>query len=109
MLASTSERFPRGGEFFLGLMGSAGSLSIYFVLPVMGNVFDKAKLTAAGGRDAFDALEGAALDNVLAKAAQTSFQSAVIFPIILVFLFSLIMLYEYRKKRSKTAECFENN
>ncbi|MDC5721800.1 MFS transporter [Vibrio europaeus] len=108
MLASTSERFPRGGEFFLGLMGSAGSLSIYFVLPMMGSVFDTAKLTIAGGGDAFDALDGVALDNVLAKAAQISFQSAAIFPIILVLVFSIIMLYEYRKKHAKTAECFEN-
>ncbi|MFA0193650.1 sugar MFS transporter [Vibrio artabrorum] len=109
MLATTSERFPRGGEFFLGLMGSAGSLSIYFVLPMMGSVFDKAKLTTAGGSDAFDALEGAELESVLAEAAQISFQSAVIFPVILVFVFSVVIFYEYRKKHAKTAECFDNN
>ena len=34
----------------MGLMGTAGTLSIYFVLPkLMGEVFDHAKI-AAGGR-----------------------------------------------------------
>ena len=31
---------------------------------MMGSVFDKAKLTTAGGSDAFDALEGAELESV---------------------------------------------
>jgi len=33
MLATASERFPRGGALLMGLMGTAGTLSIRFVLP----------------------------------------------------------------------------
>src|SRR4029077_15148857 len=36
MLATSSERFPRGGALLMGLMGTAGTLSIRFVLPMMG-------------------------------------------------------------------------
>ncbi|HVX56217.1 MAG TPA: MFS transporter, partial [Candidatus Saccharimonadales bacterium] len=32
MLATASERFPRGGALLMGLMGTAGTASIYFVL-----------------------------------------------------------------------------
>ena len=53
MLASASERFPRGGALLMGLMGTAGTLSIQFVLPFMGKVFDKKKIAAAGGVEAF--------------------------------------------------------
>lgn len=40
MLGMTSERFPRGGSFLLGLMGAAGNLSVAIVLPCMGHVQD---------------------------------------------------------------------
>ena len=52
MLASASERFPRGGALLLGLMGTAGTLSIKFVLPWMGSVFDQTKIKVAGGEKA---------------------------------------------------------
>ena len=40
MLGVTSERFPRGGSFLLGLMGAAGNLSVALVLPLMGHLQD---------------------------------------------------------------------
>src|SRR4029434_6186093 len=58
MLASASERFPRGGALLIGLMGTAGTLSIKFVLPWMGKIFDDAKVAAAGGAEAFERLSG---------------------------------------------------
>ena len=36
MLATASERFPRGGALLMGLMGTAGTLSTQFMLPIMG-------------------------------------------------------------------------
>ena len=51
MLAIVSERFPRGGAMAMGLMGFAGGMSIQFVLPQMGAIFDSAKAQAAGGAD----------------------------------------------------------
>src|SRR4029077_18813869 len=53
MLAAASERFPRGGALLMGLMGTAGTLSIQFVLPRMGAIFDAKKVEAAGGAAAF--------------------------------------------------------
>ena len=55
MLANASERYPRGGELFIGLLGFAGALSIRFVLPMLGSVFDRAKHELAGGAAAFEA------------------------------------------------------
>ena len=47
----------------MGLMGTAGTLSIQFVLPIMGSIFDHKKIELAGGKDAFNALPpGSELD-----------------------------------------------
>ncbi len=40
MLGVTSERFPRGGAFLLGLMGAVGMASAGFSQPVMGNLYE---------------------------------------------------------------------
>src|SRR6185436_12654436 len=73
MLASASERFPRGGALLIGLMGTAGTLSIRFVLPIMGSIYDAKKIEVAGGEVAFGALPpGPELERVLGIAAQTS-------------------------------------
>lgn len=92
MLASASERFPRGGALIIGLMGTAGTLSVYLVLPRMGEVFDHAKLAAAGGADAFAALTGPRLDSVLAYASQISFRVVAILPAVLLVVFGAIWL-----------------
>ena len=89
MLAQAASRYPRGGAWTIGLIGSAGALSIQFVLPAIGAVYDKAKLEAAGGEAAFAALaEGtAAYTNVMAYAAEKSFQTIALFPLVLLFIF----------------------
>lgn len=92
MLGSASERFPRGGALIMGLMGTAGTLSIYFVLPLMGRVFDRAKIRAAGSPEAFNALHGEQLNSVLAYASQYSFRMVAILPAILLVLFGFIWL-----------------
>jgi len=94
MLASASERFPRGGALLIGLMGTAGNLSIKFVLPWMGNVFDETKIKVAGGEAAFNALSGERLNEVLVVAAQTSFRVVAILPAILLVVFGAIWLYD---------------
>ena len=40
MLGITSERFPKGGAVLMGLTGSAGMLSNFFVVPLMGKIYD---------------------------------------------------------------------
>ena len=94
MLAAASERFPRGGALLMGLMGTGGTLSIYFVLPEMGKVFDRAKIGAAGGEAAFNALTGERLNEVLTVAAQTSFRYVAILPAILLVVFGAIWIYD---------------
>ncbi len=105
MLASVAERYPRGGSWMIGLLGSAGALSIYFVLPVLGSIYDQAKLEAAGGADAFAGLTGEALDGVLITAASQSFETVAIIPAVLVVLFGAVWAADIRKsKTTDTAE-----
>ena len=94
MLAAASERFPRGGALLMGLMGTGGTLSIYFVLPQMGKIFDVAKIRAAGGDEAFKALSGDKLNEVLTYASQYSFRVVAILPAILLVVFGGIWLYD---------------
>lgn len=100
MLANVAERYPRGGEFFIGLMGVAGALSIGYVLPALGRVFDDAKLQAAGGDAAFAALEGEQLENVLAVASTHSFEVLAVGPAIIFFVFGAIWWAEKRTRSS---------
>lgn len=90
MLATASERYPRGGSFFIGLMGSAGALSINYVLPELGGIFDQAKQDFAGGIEAFSLLEGEELNQALVSAAQVTFQSIALIPILLLVVFGAI-------------------
>ncbi len=98
MLATASERFPYGGALLMGLMGTAGTLSINFVLPAMGRIFDAKKIEAAGGAAAFNALQpGDKLDSVLGIASQASFRAVAILPAILLIVFGAIWLYDRSK------------
>jgi len=98
MLATASERFPRGGALLMGLMGTAGTLSIQFVLPIMGSIFDSKKVEAAGGSAAFKALApGPELDHILGIAAQASFRDVAVLPAFLLIVFAGIWLYDRSK------------
>jgi hypothetical protein len=95
MLATASERFPRGGALLMGLMGTAGTLSIRFVLPLMGAVYDTKKIEVAGGDAAFTALPpGPELERVLGIAAQASFRAVALVPAILIVVFGAIWVYD---------------
>ena len=88
----------------MGLMGTAGTLSIYFVLPKMGEIFDRAKVTAAGGSAAFDTVAAAAaggdsaaavkLNEYLTVASQSSFRSVAVLPACLLVVFGAIWVYD---------------
>lgn len=101
MLAQVNDRFPNGGAVMMGLMGFAGGLSIYFVLPKMGAIFDQAKLEHAGGAEQLAALSdgSAALQEVLRQASIESFQAVAIVPIILLVAFGLIALIDRTTRR----------
>ena len=100
MLATASERFPHGGALLMGLMGTAGTASIYFVLPWMGRVFDDKAAEVAGGGAAFTALKAAGgdrLNEVQSIASQTSFRAVAWLPAILLLVFGAIWLYDRSK------------
>jgi MFS family permease len=104
MLATASERFPRGGALLMGLMGTAGTLSSLFMLPRMGAIYDNTKISVAGGEAAFNALRGEELDRVLGIAAQTSFRYVAILPAILLIVFGAIWLYDRSRGGFKPAQ-----
>ena len=97
MLASVAERYPRGGAWALGLVGSAGALASFFVLPALGAMFDAAKLAVAGGPDAFARLNGEALRQVEDAAASFSFQRLALVPVALLFVFGAIWMFDRRR------------
>jgi MFS family permease len=99
MLAAVSRRYPRSGPWGIGLIGFAGALAIYFVLPKLGQIYDAAKLEKAGGKDAFDALAAGSpeLQSVLAYAGATSFQTIAIIPVLLFFIFGVVWFFERGK------------
>jgi MFS family permease len=103
MLASVAERYPRGGSWAMGLVGSAGALASFFVLPLLGAMFDKAKIEFAGGPEAFAQLAGAAKLAVEDAAASVSFQRLAILPVILLLVFGFIWLRERGKSRAVLA------
>ena len=98
MLAQASTRYPRAGAWAIGLIGSAGALSIQFVLPAIGGVYDRAKLEAAGGEAAFAALVGGTpeMTEVLAHAAEESFQAIALFPLALLVIFGGLWIADRR-------------
>ena len=97
MLATASERFPRGGALLMGLMGTAGTLSSSFVLPAMGHIYDSKQLEAAGGPAALKALTGDRLTQVQNLAGQASFRAVAILPAILLLVFGVIWFYDRSK------------
>ncbi len=99
MLAASARRYPRGGPWSIGLVGFAGAMAIYFVLPEIGKIYDQAKLEKAGGEAAFAALQpGPELSNVLAFAAEQSFQVIAVVPAILFFIFGAVWFAERKRK-----------
>lgn len=99
MLAASARRYPRGGAWTIGIVGFAGAMAIYFVLPQIGAIYDRAKLAKAGGDAAFAALQpGVRLDAVLAYAAQQSFQAIAVVPVVLFLVFGAVRLVERRRE-----------
>ena len=99
MLGIVSEGFPRGGAVAMGLMGFAGGMSIQFVLPYMGSIFDRAKAEAAGGVEKLAALSPEAMDQAVRFASAESFQSVAFIPLLLCPVFALIWFFSGERDR----------
>jgi hypothetical protein len=96
MMASVAERYPRGGSWMIGLMGTAGALSSYLVLPRLGEIYDGAKIELAGGADQLAQLTGEALLQIEDQAASHSFMTLSILPAVLLVVFGGLWLRERR-------------
>jgi MFS family permease len=103
MMAIAADRYPRGGAWAIGLIASAGALAIYFVLPQLGGLYDRALADAAGGAAQIAMLPPADLAAAQAKAAAASFKSISIFPAILIGVFGVIILVEKFTRRPLVA------
>jgi len=100
MLATVAERYPRSGTMVFGLMGSAGAASTYVVLPILGGVYDRARLAAAGGDPAVAAhATGVQLTHILTAAASASFRAVALIPLALIFIFAAILIADRMRKR----------
>jgi len=99
MLAAVARRYPQGGPWTIGIVGFAGAFATYYVLPQLGKIYDLAKLEKAGGEAAFTKLQdGAELNAVLAYAAEKSFQTIAIIPVILFVVFGVVWYIEKKRK-----------
>jgi len=101
MLGVTSEQFPKGGALLLGLMGTAGNLAIFFVMPILGGIWDRyteralpagEKLSTLISRAATDPAAREALEAARAAGAAMPFRWAALLPVVLLFVFGAIWL-----------------
>jgi len=103
MVASVAERYPRGGAFTMGIMGFSAGLAIQFFLPIMGGIFDEARIRAAGGLGALEQLSGPELADVLRIASSESFQVVAFIPLILLPVFGLIWFRDRHRVAAERA------
>ena len=101
MLGLVSERFPRGGSLFLGILGFGGGLAIYFLLPQLGAIFDQAKATALSSLATSALPEAERMLHASRTAAALSFQAIAWIPAALVPTFGLLWLYDRRHKHKQ--------
>jgi hypothetical protein len=100
MLATISERYPEGGSWLVGLLGSAGALSIYFVLPQLGAMYDKAKIDLAGGTEQLTALSPEALIEIEGMATAQSFEAVAMIPLVLLVVFGGIWMHDRNSQQT---------
>lgn len=105
MLAAVARRYPRSGSWGIGLVNFSGALAIYLVLPEIGKIYDTAKIEKAGGEAAFSALKAgsAGMHDVLVHAAEVSFKTISIIPVVLFFIFGAVWLFERRGRAAQEA------
>jgi hypothetical protein len=123
MLGVVSERYPRGGEFLLAVMGAAGMIAAGVAGPSMGRIYDlhtiekltpevrplvviDGKYSPEKAQEIFRKAEAgdpvaqqqkAVLDEALRYGAAMTFRYVAVLPLILVFLFGAQFFY-YRAR-----------
>ena len=105
MLATASERLPRGGALLMGLMGATGTLSINFVCPPWAASSIPRRLKLPAAKKPSRRCPGDQLDRVLAHGVRKP-RSAPwrILPAILLIVFGAIWLYDRPKGGFKASQ-----
>lgn len=94
MLGTVSERFPKTGALGLAIMGGAGMLSVSFVLPIMGRLYDRG---IAARLDGAEAVPGSVPMEVQAAAGLETIGKVAVLPAILTVLF-IVLYFVWRNK-----------
>ena len=100
MLGYVSENFPRTGALGLAIMGGAGMLSVSFVLPAMGRVFDTGIAARLPAGQTAEALTAAAPGSdaavqwmqIQAAAGLETLGRVAVLPAVLAVVFGLLLL-----------------
>jgi fucose permease len=100
MLGFVAERLPRTGALGLAILGGAGMLSVSFVLPIMGGVYDQATVAALPDGAVLEALKTAAAGTAeAAQWAQAQAQGGAqalryvaVLPLVLILVFGGIWM-----------------
>ena len=100
MLGMTSERLPRTGALGLAIMGGAGMLSVSFVLPTMGRIYDEQTAAALPAGATVEKLAAAAPGtpeavqwaHAQAAGGAMALRYVAVLPLVLVVIFGLVWL-----------------
>lgn len=93
MLGFTSEYIPKSGALGLSLMGGAGMFATSIFNPVLGYFLDKNRTAALA--------EGLSASQAELKAGQSSLSYVVIFPVILIVVFTLLYMNRAKYEGNK--------
>ena len=100
MLGFVSENFPKTGALGLAIMGGAGMLSVSFVLPVMGRVFDTGIAARLPAGHTGESLPGAEWMQIQAAAGLETLGRVAVLPVVLAVVFALLLV-AHRKAPAK--------
>jgi fucose permease len=95
VIGFVAEKLPLTGALGMSIVGACGMLSSAIWQPIIGIWIDSAKETAAASGETGDALE--------LIAGQTTLQTMITFPAILIVLFTILWFWMKRSKASSPA------
>src|SRR5690606_28139591 len=96
MLGFTAEKMPKTGAIGLSIVGAFGMFSTSIWQPIIGGWIDSAKAESAAA-----GLSGDALD---LAAGQETLQKMTAFPIILIVLFTILLIWMRRSRQPAVAD-----
>jgi putative MFS transporter len=95
MIGFTAEKIPMSGAIGMSVVGAFGMFSTSIWQPIIGSWIDSAREAAAA-----TALEGDALE---LAAGQATLARMITFPVILIVLFTILLIWVRRRAASRTA------